>query len=122
VARPSLEVDYEKALDVLFFCQFWVRHIGLRRARRSVREALLMIGNAECSLGDYMAEDAKTVRILYTNYRGETSLRTIVPEKIWFGSTEWHPESQWLLDALDLEKSQGRSFAMKDIRAWVETH
>ena len=69
-----------------------------------------------------MVEDAKAIRILYTNYRGETSLRTIVPDKIWFGTTEWHPGSQWLLDALDLEKGQNRSFAMKDIRAWVENH
>ncbi len=69
-----------------------------------------------------MAEDAKAVRILYTNYRGETSLRNIVPEKIWFGATEWHPENQWILDGLDLEKGQNRSFAMRDIRAWIETH
>lgn len=59
------------------------------------------------------------VRILYTNYRGETALRTIVPEKIWFGTTEWHHEPQWLMDAVDAEKQQIRSFAMKDIRAWL---
>jgi predicted DNA-binding transcriptional regulator YafY len=63
--------------------------------------------------------DEKTVRILYTNYRGETALRTVVPERIFFGSTEWHPEPQWLLEALDLEKGQSRSFAMKDVRAWL---
>lgn len=68
---------------------------------------------------DRSAENEKSVRILYTNYRGETSLRTIIPEKLWFGSTEWHAESQWLLDAVDVEKGQSRSFAMKDIRAWV---
>lgn len=58
------------------------------------------------------------ISIVYTNYRGETSVRRIVPEKIWFGSTEWHPEEQWLLDAVDLEKNAPRSFALKDIRAW----
>jgi len=64
-------------------------------------------------------QDEKAVRVLYTNYRGETALRTIVPERMYFGSTEWHPEPQWLLEALDLEKGQNRTFAMKDVRAWV---
>lgn len=59
------------------------------------------------------------VRILYTNYRGETALRAIIPERLYFGSTEWHPEPQWLLEATDVEKDQSRSFAMKDVRAWI---
>lgn len=59
-----------------------------------------------------------SVRIVYTNYRGETDIRNIRPERIWFGSTEWHKEQQWLLDAVDLEKSAKRTFAVKDIRAW----
>lgn len=61
----------------------------------------------------------KEVRILYTNYRGETALRVIIPERLYFGSTEWHPEPQWLLEAMDVDKEQSRSFAMKDIRAWI---
>ena len=60
----------------------------------------------------------KTVRILYTNYRDETKVRTIIPIKLWFGSTDWHPEGQWLLDAFDIDKYANRSFAMKDIRSW----
>lgn len=59
------------------------------------------------------------VRILYTNYRGKTALRAIIPERLYFGSTEWHPEPQWLLEATDVEKDQSRSFAMKDVRAWI---
>lgn len=62
----------------------------------------------------------KKVKILYTNYRSETSHREILPQKIWFGSTEWHPEAQWLLDAYDVEKDAIRNFAMKDIQEWVE--
>jgi predicted DNA-binding transcriptional regulator YafY len=58
------------------------------------------------------------VVIRYTNYRGETSDRKIVPKSIRFASTEWHPEPQWLLDAFDLEKQADRSFAMKDIHQW----
>lgn len=62
--------------------------------------------------------DAQKINILYTNYRGETAVRTVVPIKIWFGATDWHPEAQWLLDAVDLEKGANRSFAVKDIKAW----
>lgn len=60
----------------------------------------------------------KVVKILYTNTRGETAIRRIVPERIWFGQTVWHPDKQWLLDAHDLDKEAQRSFALKDIRAW----
>lgn len=65
-----------------------------------------------------MAEE-REVRILYTNYRGETTLRTVVPKSIFFGATEWHKEPQWLLEALDVQKDADRHFAMKDIRAWL---
>lgn len=58
----------------------------------------------------------KALNIVYTNYRGETSIRRIVPERIWFGATDWHPEEQWLLEAVDLDKHAARSFALKDIR------
>ncbi|WP_234895022.1 hypothetical protein [Agrobacterium vitis] len=54
------------------------------------------------------------VTLTYTNYRGETSERTILPKNIWFGSTEWHPEPQWLLTAFDLGKQTVRDFALKD--------
>lgn len=63
--------------------------------------------------------EGKTVKILYTNYRGETALRSIIPEKIWYGSTEWHNDEQWLIDAFDIEKKAIRNFAMKDIHKWT---
>jgi hypothetical protein len=58
---------------------------------------------------------ARAVCILYRNYRGEVAIRRIVPTRVWFGPTEWHPEPQWLLDAIDLDKDAERSFAMRDI-------
>lgn len=60
----------------------------------------------------------KIIEIIYTNYRGETSNRKIIPQNIWFGETEWHPQKQWLLDAFDINKNANRSFAMKDIKSW----
>lgn len=60
----------------------------------------------------------KTVKIIYTNYRDETAERVIEPISIWFGSTEWHKEEQWLLKAIDIEKNAERDFALKDIKKW----
>jgi hypothetical protein len=59
-------------------------------------------------------EAVEPVKLTYTNYRGETAERTIIPKSIRFGSTEWHPEPQWLLLALDVEKNADREFALKD--------
>jgi len=64
---------------------------------------------------DGLLED---VRILYTNYRKQTAIRTIIPQQIRFGEAQGHLEKQWFLDAFDVEKQAQRSFAMKDIRAW----
>jgi predicted DNA-binding transcriptional regulator YafY len=67
------------------------------------------------------AESKKTqLRIEYTNWRGETSVRTIVPLNIWFGSTEWHPVEQWLMRAVDIEKDAERDFALTDIKKWLD--
>jgi predicted DNA-binding transcriptional regulator YafY len=60
----------------------------------------------------------EAVTILYTNWKGETSERDIKPIELWFGATEYHPEEQWLLRALDIEKNDERNFAMKDIQRW----
>ncbi|WKT94522.1 hypothetical protein QYR01_10485 [Brucella anthropi] len=57
---------------------------------------------------------ATPATVFYTNYRGETSERTITPIRPWFGSTEWHPEPQWLLRAYDHNKGAERDFALKD--------
>ena len=54
------------------------------------------------------------VRITYRNYRGETAQRVITPQRVWFGSTEWHPEPQWPMAAFDHEKQANRDFAIKD--------
>jgi hypothetical protein len=65
-----------------------------------------------------VSEQAKRVRILYKNYKGETAWRSIVPGQIRFASNEWHPQDQWLLDAFDLDKAAPRSFALNEIREW----
>jgi hypothetical protein len=60
----------------------------------------------------------RVVRILYTNWKGQVSWRRILPTGLMFGSTEWHPAEQWLLEAVDLDKDAPRTFAIKDIVRW----
>lgn len=55
------------------------------------------------------------LRFIYTNHRGETDQRTVIPMSVRFGSTKWHPKPQWLLKAFDLDKDAEREFAMGDI-------
>ena len=60
----------------------------------------------------------KVVTIVYTNYKGNTGVRQIIPKEISFGHNEWHKEDQWLMTAYDLQKEADRTFALKDIKAW----
>ena len=58
------------------------------------------------------------IAIDYTNWRGERSMRKIRPMTIWFGSTDWHQDEQWLLSAYDYQKAGRRDFALRDIHEW----
>lgn len=63
--------------------------------------------------------DSKAVLIRYTNYKGVTADRVVLPERLWFGSTSWHPTPQWLMDALDVAKGERRTFALSDVASWI---
>ena len=54
----------------------------------------------------------KATRVNYMNYRGEMSVRWIVPKRIFWGSNEWHPVKQWLMEAYDTHKCAERVFAL----------
>ena len=62
---------------------------------------------------------ARQVVIDYTNHRGERAPRRILPLRIVWESSQWHPAEQWILVAVDIEKGVERSFAMKDIHSWT---
>lgn len=51
----------------------------------------------------------------YTNWVGRKSLRQAIPISVRFGTSEWHPEPQWLMLAHDLDKCENREFAMADM-------
>ncbi len=62
----------------------------------------------------------------YTNWKGERRWRTIVPIRVEFTATKWHPQPQWMLEAADLEDvgpdgyPRDKFFAMKDIHGFAE--
>ena len=51
-----------------------------------------------------MGDPRKSVTIDYTNWRGERSKRRVIPLAISFENNEWHPDTQWLLMAADMDK------------------
>ena len=59
--------------------------------------------------------DAEPLKFTYRNWKGELSLRSAVPRRVYFGSTEYHKEPQWLMEAFDADKQAVRTFAMLDM-------
>ena len=61
----------------------------------------------------------KLVEIEYTDHHGERAKRRVIPTKLIFGTTEWHPIEQWLLLVWDVERQIERSIAPPDIHTWA---
>lgn len=61
------------------------------------------------------------MRFNYVNYRGEVSQRTVTPVSYRFGVSQWYPEPQWLMMALDHDKNQPREFALDNMSNIEET-
>lgn len=51
----------------------------------------------------------------HINHKGIKSKRNVIPMSLYFGSTKFHPENQWLMVAYNLEKQCERTFALNDI-------
>jgi len=56
------------------------------------------------------------IKVIYKNWRREKGIRYILPIRIFYGSTEWHPEEQWLIEVYDLDKKAKRDYALNDWR------
>lgn len=67
-----------------------------------------------------MADPRKQVWIDYTNHRGKRAWRRVMPTPaaLSFENSEWHPKTQWVMEAVDLEKNVLRSFALASIHEW----
>lgn len=51
----------------------------------------------------------------YINHRGGITDRRVISRRLLYGSTEYYPEPQWLLECWDLDKNDYRTFALKNI-------
>ncbi|MFH1802080.1 MAG: hypothetical protein ABH864_01360 [archaeon] len=69
-------------------------------------------------IGGKSPEDV-AITVVYKNWRGETAERRIIPIGVSFGSTDYHPQPQWLLRIYDLDKKSYRDYALKDIESWT---
>ncbi|WP_155918188.1 hypothetical protein [Marmoricola sp. URHB0036] len=58
----------------------------------------------------------QVVELLYLDSQGRELTRHVVPDRIWFGRTDWFPEPQWLLDAFDVEHGHVRCFALEQVK------
>lgn len=65
-----------------------------------------------------MHDHQKSIRVYYSNWRGETAWRTIIPKEIYFGENQYHPHPQWMLRVFDVEKNAPRDYALRDIKEW----
>jgi predicted DNA-binding transcriptional regulator YafY len=57
----------------------------------------------------------QTITFRYRNWQGVTADRSARIICLVYGSTDWHPEPQWLLKAFDFEKQAERLFAIRDM-------
>jgi hypothetical protein len=64
------------------------------------------------------SKQTPAISILYVNHQGSKGWRKIVPSRMWYGVTLWHPAEQWFLDAFDVDKDCHRTFAVGDIQEW----
>ncbi len=55
---------------------------------------------------------------IYKLERRNKKYRNIIPMSVEFKATQWHPEEQWILNAMDVDKNAQRAFAIKDIKEW----
>lgn len=60
----------------------------------------------------------KPIKVVYKNWKGEVAERTIIPKQIFYGSTEWHQQEQWLLEVFDVDRNATRVYALCDIKEW----
>lgn len=54
------------------------------------------------------------LEFIYCNHKGETARRSVKFIKVWYGSTEYYKEPQWLLRGYDLDRRAERDFAFKN--------
>lgn len=61
----------------------------------------------------------KPLKFFYKNWKGEYGYRTVHDPIMWYGSTQYHKEPQWMIKGYDVDKDDIRDFAVNDIVEFV---
>ena len=56
----------------------------------------------------------------YTNYKGVRRPRRVRVVRLYYGSTDYHPLPGYLLEAVDTESGQTRTFSMNHVHGWTD--
>lgn len=111
-AYGSLPEHYLRPFDVIIDREDSVLHAPLP-------DFELLGDGIEHERIDIEAARKRIVEIDYTNYRGERSRRRILPGRIHYGVSAYHDGPQWFVDAIDVERSVNRTFALADVHEWI---
>lgn len=68
---------------------------------------------------DDEACDLPPIEFEYRNWRGEVRVRRARPVRMIYGSNEWHPQEQWMMEAVDAETLEMRTFALSGILRYL---
>jgi predicted DNA-binding transcriptional regulator YafY len=60
----------------------------------------------------------RAVRFIYKNHEGIIDGRTVIPQRWWFGISQYHHGEQWFMHAFCLDRKAYRDFAQADISEW----
>lgn len=59
-----------------------------------------------------MSDSAHILEFWYKNHRDDEERRQVLPMGLRFGTSEYYPEPQWLLQAYCFDRREVREFAM----------
>ena len=59
--------------------------------------------------------DKPKVTFGYQNWRGENAERSAQLLRMYYGKNDYHPQTQWIVVGLDLDKDQERHYSLKDM-------
>lgn len=60
------------------------------------------------------SQHPRAITFGYVNCCGKFSIRRVTPERIYWGTTKYHPEPSWLMKGYDHDKGKNRDFALQD--------
>lgn len=81
---------------------------------------VVIIGREQPVQEEANVTSGPAIRFVYENYAGKIGVRNAIPVRMTFGSNEWHPERQWMMEAFDLEHGAMRTFAAKGIIKFLD--